>query len=363
MIQQLYHEPIYSVQQQQQSYFHVKQLKHLTCKSNHSDECYRNYLEKNFSIGFGQLREVEYEKIEFAKPSLVILSPTLEINELEIMKLTDKLTLTLENLNQYRKRYAIIHTDDNSYIIGGYIFDPINKLRQIPNHDFKYNRKTESLQTITSLPNMNVSFGLATDGKYIVIIGGHTPSNKPSAQCYIMEINNLPEKWISLPDLPLPISGSGVGMIDGEIHVIGGFDILSSVSITHGEYYRLIWTMDTQWKQLTSIEPMRARSLVISIPNENISFGRIIYVAGGYNVNVKRRPMVVSTIHMYEEKENKWKFITHIPNFKLIHGLSFYDDKLHVSESILNEGNESDSRIIRSYDFQTNQWIELSKNS
>jgi len=28
--------------------------------------------------------------------------------------------------------------------------------------------------------------------------------NKPLAQCYIMEINNLPEKWFPLPDLPLP---------------------------------------------------------------------------------------------------------------------------------------------------------------
>jgi hypothetical protein len=43
-------------------------------------------------------------------------------------------------------------------------------------------------------------------------------------------------------------------MIDGEIHAIGGFDILSSESITHGEYYRLTWPIDTQWKQQKSIE-------------------------------------------------------------------------------------------------------------
>jgi len=87
-------------------------------------------------------------------------------------------------------------------------------------------------------------------------------------------------------------------MIDGEIHVIGGFDILSSESITHGEYYRLTWPMDSQWKKQISIEPVRARSLVLSIPNENVSLGRLIYVAGGYDVNIKRRPIAVSTIHM-----------------------------------------------------------------
>jgi hypothetical protein len=87
-------------------------------------------------------------------------------------------------------------------------------------------------------------------------------------------------------------------MIDGEIHVIGGFDILSSESITHGEYYRLTWPIDTQWKKQISIEPIRARSLVLLIPNENVLSGRRIYVAGGYDVNMKGRPIVVSTIHM-----------------------------------------------------------------
>jgi len=91
-----------------------------------------------------------------------MLSPTLEIDEVQITKLTEKLISLLENMNQYRKRYAIIHADENSYIIGGYIFDSINKSRKLPENDYKYNPKTEILQSIVSLPNMIVSFGLAT---------------------------------------------------------------------------------------------------------------------------------------------------------------------------------------------------------
>jgi len=87
-------------------------------------------------------------------------------------------------------------------------------------------------------------------------------------------------------------------MIDGEIHVIGGYDILSSESIIHGEYYRLTWPIDTQWKQQTSIEQIRARSLVLISPNENVLYKRLIYVAGGYDVNIKRHPTVVSTVYM-----------------------------------------------------------------
>ncbi|CAF2728684.1 unnamed protein product [Rotaria sp. Silwood2] len=355
--QQLYQEPIYSIQQQQQSSFiQIKQFNEFICKSNHFNECYKNYLEKNLTVGFGQLNNVDHEKLELSKPSLVILSPTLEIDESQIRKLTEKLISILENMKQYRKRYAIIHADDNSYIIGGYIFDPINKLRKSPENDYKYNSKSDILKSIVSLPNVVVN------GKYIVAIGGHTPSNKPLSQCYIMEIKKLPETWTSLPDLPLPTSGPGVGIIDGEIHVIGGFDIISYESITHGDYYRLQWPIDTQWKIETSIEPIRARSLVISVPNENVPFKRFIYVAGGYDVNIQRRLIVIPTVHMYEEEKKNWKLITTIPNLQLMHGLSFYDDKLHISHSILNIDNEYNTQIICSYDFKTNQWIELSNN-
>lgn len=58
------------------------------------------------------------------------------------------------------------------------------------------------------------------------------------------------------------------------------------------------------------------------------------------------------------EQENNWKFITTIADLKLTNGLSFYDDKLHVSESIVTMNNEHDQQIIRSYDFKSHQWIE-----
>ena len=64
-------------------------------------------------------------------------------------------------MNEYRKRYAIIHADENSYIIGGYIFDSINKLRKSPENDYKYNLKTETLHPIVTLPNTIISFVLA----------------------------------------------------------------------------------------------------------------------------------------------------------------------------------------------------------
>lgn len=142
--------------------FSPQQIEDLICKSNSSDGCYREYLEKTLYLGFGQIREIDYETNEFVKPSIVILSPTLETNENEIARITDRMTFLLEKLNQHRKRYAIVHADDYSYIIGGYIFDSMKKIRLKPENDFKYNPQIDELQTIESLPEMIVSFGIAT---------------------------------------------------------------------------------------------------------------------------------------------------------------------------------------------------------
>lgn len=228
-------EPIFSVQQQ--SYFRVRENKQLICKSNHSDQCYRHYLGRHLAIGFGQLREVEYEKVEFTKPSLVILSPTLEIDEIEIVKRTDKLVSSLEQMKQYRKRYAIVHADQNSYIIGGYVFDPLHRVRLSSVNDYKYDAKTGVLQPMVPLPTLAVGFGLAIGDSlkssaieisfcsifrweiYSFSRWSHAKvcsmdqplclhvflsSNRALSQCHIMNITVLPEQWTSLPDLPVP---------------------------------------------------------------------------------------------------------------------------------------------------------------
>lgn len=168
-------------------------------------------------------------------------------------------------------------------------------------------------------------------------------------------------------------------MLDGEIHVVGGFDILSSESITHGDYYRLTWPVDRQWRQRSSIASIRARSLVLLMPNSSVPQGRLIYVAGGYDVSVKRRPTVVPTVHMCtcfslsveesrdvvfssraadDEGDNQWKLVTMIPELKIAHGLSFADDRLHVSETSFTSAEQFDTQLLRSYDFHTQQWTE-----
>ncbi|CAF1060707.1 unnamed protein product [Didymodactylos carnosus] len=372
-------EPIYSVQQK--NYRQVLQLKHLVCKLNYTDKCYIEYTKKNLQTGFGQMRSIEYEQYGLGKPSLIILSPSIEKDDNEITALTEKILETLEQLGVFRKRYTIVHDEDFSYIIGGYIFDPIKKERISATCDFKYDYKANKLLEIEPLPNLSVSFGIAIDGNYICVAGGHTAFNKPLRNAYIMDIRVSPEKWLSLPLLPAPTSAPGVGMINGEIHILGGFDILSSESIMHGEYLILKYPTGRDWHFEKDIEPIRARPLVLTLLSNNEEDNRIIYAAGkliifiqnptfilfmfegGYNINNERKPYAIPTIHTYDDVTKKWNLITTIPDFKLNHGLSFYENKLHISETIDQGPNLSPlSQTLRSYDIIKNQWIEFNED-
>ena len=421
-------EPIFSVQQQ--SYFRVREKDQLTCKSNHSDQCYRHYLGKHLAIGFGQLREVEYEKAEFSKPSLVILSPTLEIDEVEIVKRTEKLISSLEQMKQYRKRYAIVHADNNSYIIGGYIFDPVHRVRLAPENDCKYDAKTDVLQPMTPLPTLAVSFGLAT-GDYLrdkAIKGSFRnmfrwkiyrrgrwshaqvsspdhpssldafhSSNRALSQCYIMNIKVLPEQWTSLPDLPVP-TVSGISLA---VHLITKISrsVRSGCRITgwggsrdrwirhliHREHHarRLLssvlvrrWSMEEMRVTRTdpsthlgalysqrrcSIRTSYLCSRWLRCDNQRTSCGGTNCASMFVLVFSTGATLVTDRGHLDDDGTQNWKLITIIDHLKLSHALSFYDDKLHISEVILKANEEYDNQIIRSYDFKTNQWIDPAK--
>jgi hypothetical protein len=57
--------------------------------------------------------------MEAGKPSLVIHSSTLEKNENDIVIFTNHVLTELAKTNELRKRFAIVHTEKNVYVIGG----------------------------------------------------------------------------------------------------------------------------------------------------------------------------------------------------------------------------------------------------
>ena len=68
--------------------------------------------------GFGQLKDVRFEKNEPGKPSLIVHSPDFEKSDEEVAKLTDDALKALE-AKEKRKRFALVHLPKSMYFIGG----------------------------------------------------------------------------------------------------------------------------------------------------------------------------------------------------------------------------------------------------
>ncbi|CAF0900338.1 unnamed protein product [Didymodactylos carnosus] len=301
-------ENIYSVQQQRQ----LRQIPFSTqCKSTYIDECYSFYNKISLQSGFGQIRDIKFETRKLGRPSLVILSPSLERDENQIGILTEEAMVVLER-SELRKRYAMIHTEN---------------------------------------------FGLAIDEKYVVAVGGNDLENHPLTNCYISDLKDHEGNWIALPHLPAPTSGPGVGMLDGQIHCVGGFDIIGSESIALGEYLTLSYPNDTEWHYNRELEVARARPLILIIQKYS-EVEKQIYAAGGYDVGADKKPFIVADVWTFSEERRKWLKVTDIPELELLHGLSYNDNKLHISETTEIPGKPPLTNILRSYDLQTGVWKE-----
>ncbi len=142
-----------------------------------------------------------------------------------------------------------------------------------------------------------------------------------------------------------------------------GYDVLGNESIAHGEYLTLRYSRDKQWRYGPELDVTRARPLVLIIPDDSIT-GQSVYVAGGFNVSRNsHKPFIVPDLQLFNPTTQRWQRLTTIPNLKLLHALSFNDNKLHVSETIELPDRLPETNILRSFDLQKLIWIEGKNNT
>ena len=137
-----------------------------------------------------------------------------------------------------------------------------------------------------------------------------------------------------------------------------GYDVLGNESIAHGEYLTLRYSRDKQWRYGPELDVTRARPLVLIIPDDSIT-GQSVYVAGGFNVSRNsHKPFIVPDLQLFNPTTQRWQRLTTIPNLKLLHALSFNDNKLHVSETIELVDQSPVTNVLRSFDLEKLIWAD-----
>ncbi|CAF4119594.1 unnamed protein product [Rotaria socialis] len=339
------HEPMISVEEQRLT--RKMNLPSIQCKSNHTDKCYAEYNINSFRKGFGLLKDIRYEKIEPGKPSLMIHSGNFQKSQIDSFTATNHALKELAEI-ELRKRFALVYSETCIYIIGGYIFDPEIPIRKKPLNDYKYDFQTRKLISTQALPNG--------------AMGGSDIYNRPLSDCYFLTINHANETWAKLPNLPAPTSGPGLGAYNGVLHCIGGFDILASQSIAHGEYLMLDYRQDKQWQYGPELSVIRVRPIVFIDTNSSIN-NHNVYVAGGFNINPNSyKPYIVPDLQLFNRAIQSWQYVTTIPDLELTHELSFEHNKLHVSEIIEVADKIPETNTLYTFDLEKLIWTDTKNN-
>ncbi|CAF1409634.1 unnamed protein product [Adineta ricciae] len=326
------------------------------------NSCLLDYNVSGLRRGFGRLKDIRYEKVEPGKPSLIVNSSNFDKSEEAIFTSTNHVLKELNKV-ELRKRFVIVHTEKYIYIIGGYIYDHRVPARMRPSSDYKYDIQTCKLISTTALPNGAIGFGLCADTDCIYVVGGNDLTNKPLCDCYRLVVQNSGETWTKLSDLPAPTSGPGVGVYNGELHCIGGYDVLGNEFLPHGEYLVLRYLQNEPWQYRPEMEQSRARPLVFILPDSTTAQYNV-YVAGGFKINsITQKPYLIPDVQVFTQQTQRWQGITTIPDLEITHELSFDKNMLHVTETIEMPNATPKTNLLRSFDIINRVWTDKPNES
>ncbi|MCB0059733.1 MAG: putative Ig domain-containing protein, partial [Caldilineaceae bacterium] len=88
-----------------------------------------------------------------------------------------------------------------------------------------YDPQTDSWATLATMPTARMGPAVSTIDGRLYVVGGSTASSLATLEVYdtVEVYDPATNTWATLPPMPTPRYGSGTGIIDGRMHVVGGF--------------------------------------------------------------------------------------------------------------------------------------------
>ncbi len=107
------------------------------CLSNKYDRCLNEYFEYNLPQSFNQIFLEHKDTLEMGRPSAVVTSPNITINDKQMSNMQEEALRDLEKQrNEIRKRFALIQMNDRVFILGGYVVDRKTGEKKAPKCDY-----------------------------------------------------------------------------------------------------------------------------------------------------------------------------------------------------------------------------------
>ena len=107
------------------------------CLSNKCDRCLNEYFEYNLPQSFKQIFLEHKDTLEMGRPSAIVTSPNITIDDKQMSDMQDKALRDLEEQkNEIRKRFALIQMNDCVFLLGRYVVDRKTRDKKAPKYDY-----------------------------------------------------------------------------------------------------------------------------------------------------------------------------------------------------------------------------------
>lgn len=238
------------------------------------------------------------------------------------------------SLPSYRYEFSSAAVGKTIYVVGG-IHEPSvwfpTSLAE------SYNTSTKKWKRIRSLPRPLHHTGIASDGRYLYVIGGDGIRITPSK--VVFRYNPVTGTWKRLPDMPTPRGALGAAVIGNILYAVGGAD--------YGKKYAILEALNLEtmiWEKLPDM-PTPREHLAVAVSRIGL------HVFGGYNTD---RFGSMPTHEIYNPKTNKWQSGAKIPIPICGMMTAGVDNIMYV---IGGEQGWAVSKFVFGYNVLTNKWF------
>ena len=108
-----------------------------------------------------------------------------------------------------------------------------------------------------------------------------------------------------------------------------------------------------KWKVISQLPTQRSAFSTAVVDGK-------IYLIGGTLLENKKGPFGLSTVEVYDTKNNRWQRLTDMPTFRFLSGAAVVDGKIYVvggySSIDRNGANTKMVKVVEVYDPQTDTW-------
>ena len=260
-----------------------------------------------------------------------------------------------------RKGFSTAVVDDKIYLIGGSLFENGRGPFGLSTVEV-YDPKINNWQKVADMPTPRADARTAVVNGTIYVFGGYSGIDNRGENFKFLDIveayNPETDTWVRKEDMPFPCINFGIGVVAGQVYIIGGL-----ADFNKGVPNSLEWTDRVEaYDPKTDTWAKRAK-----MPTRRDYFGVGVVSNRIYLIGGRGWPQVgnlggsfLPVTEEYNPKTNQWQKKNDILDLRLYSSTVVVGDQIFlIGGFVWQDGLRKDPATVDAYNPETDEWSDM----